>query len=498
MEHESNPISTKKVNRATGWSFAGEIPAKLVMPITNMLLARILAPSVFGIIATVNMVVSLSDIFIEAGFQLYLIQHPFKDRKELNDYASSALWVSMALSLVMYALIAVFRDSIAVWVGSPGYGDVVAVSSLSIPMVSVISILQALYKRDLNYKHLFIRRILGLIVPLVVTVPLALAGWGVWALVTGSLAGKVVNLLTLLGNKEYHPKFTCKLGHIAKMAPFCMTTLVSYILSWATKWVDIFIIGNLLDDYYTGLYKNSQTTVVGIVSMFTAAMTPVLFSVLCRCSDDDKKVMDNMCSFTERIALILMPMGFGMLVCRRLVTSILLGSQWLEATTFIGIWGLCTVFSAVYATYCREVCRAKGKPQLNVLVQSIFLCIIIPASFFGAKQGFHTMIWLRSGADLMLIPIYYVVISIFLKLTPLKLLKVTLPYFAAAAVMAAALWLLKQLYSGVWFELVLVPLGAVLYFGILCLFPKKRKQLMGLVNKGLSMVKKKRKGGGKP
>lgn len=497
MEHDSNPISQKKVNRATGWSFAGEIAAKLVMPLTNMLLARILAPSVFGIIATVNMVVSLSDIFIEAGFQLYIIQHPFKDRKELNDYASSALWVSLGLGILMFAVIALFRDSIATLVGSPGYGDVVMVSSISIPMMALISVLQALYKRDLNYKHLFLRRILGLIVPLVITVPLALLGWGVWALVTGSLAGKVVNLLTLLGNKEYHPRFACRLSHILKMAPFCMTTLVSYILSWATKWIDIFIIGHLLNDHYTGLYKNTQTTVVGIVSMFTAAMTPVLFSVLCRCSDDDKKMMGNMCTFTERIALILMPIGFGMLVCRRLVTTILLGSQWMEAATFMGIWGLCTVFSAVYATYCREACRAKGKPHLNVLAQSIFLCFIIPASYFGAKQGFHTMIFLRSGADLMLIPVYYVILSLFLKLNPLQLLKVTVPYLSAAAIMTAVLAVLQQLCGALWFEFVLVGVGAAIYFGLLLVFPKTRRQLLGIVNKGLSMVKKKKKGGSK-
>ena len=496
MEKESNPISKQKVNRATGWSFAGELAAKLVMPLTNMLLARILAPSVFGVIATVNMVVSLSDIFVEAGFQLYLIRHPFKDREELNDYASSALWVSLSLSLLMFAVIAIFRDWIAVAVGSPGYGDVVMVSSLVIPMVATSSILQALYKRDLNYKHLFIRRILGLIVPLVITVPLALAGWGVWALVAGSLAGKIVNLVTLLSDKKYHPKFSCKLGHIAKMAPFCMTTLLCYVLFWSTKWVDIFIISNLLSDHYLGLYKNSQTTVVSIISMFTAAMTPVLFSVLCRCSDDNKKMMSHLCSFTERIALILMPMGFGMLICRRLITTILLGAQWMEAADFIGMWGLCTVFAAVYATYPLQTCIATGKLHLNMLAQSVTLCSIAIACYFGGKQGFHTLTWFRCGVELVRILSYYFVLAVFLKLNPLKLVRVTMPYLSAAAIMAAVLAVLQKFNSALWFEMVLVGIGAVLYFGILCLFPKTRSKLLSLLATGKNLLNKKKKGGG--
>jgi len=484
------PITNSKINRATGWSFAGEFAAKMVMPITNMILARILAPEVFGIIATINMVVGLSDIFIEAGFQLYIIQHDFKDRDELNRYASSALWVSVILGLLMLGVISIFRDSIAVWVGSPGYGNVLMVASITIPIVAGISILQALYKRDLNYKHLFIRRVLGLIVPLVVTVPLALMGWGVWALAIGSLAGKIVNLLTLLGNKNYHPQLYCNLRHIAKMAPFCLTTLVSYVLSWATNWIDIFIIGNILDDYYTGLYKNSQTTVVGIIAMFTAALTPVLFSVLCRNTNDNEKFFGTMRQCTERIALILMPMGFGVLVCRRLVTNILLGSQWIEATTFIGIWALVTVLSAVYATYCREACRAKGKPYLNVIAQSVTLACIIPASYFGAQNGFHTMIWWRSAAALVLIPTYYVILHVVLKLKPLRLFRSTLPYLTSAVVMAASLFGLQQFNNQLWFEFVLVPVGALIYLGVLCLFPAKRRMLLGYVHTGWGFVRK--------
>lgn len=487
---KDGPISNKKVNRATGWSFAGELAAKLVMPITNMILARILVPEVFGIIATINMVVGLSDIFIEAGFHLYIIQHEFKDREELNKYASSALWVSVILGFLMLGVISVFRDTIAVWVGSPGYGDVLMVTSITIPIVAGISILQALYKRDLNYKHLFIRRILGLIVPLVITVPLALLGWGVWALAIGSLAGKIVNLLTLLGNKNYHPSFYCNLHHIVKMAPFCLTTMVSYSLSWATNWLDILIIGNVLDNYYTGLYKNSQTTVVGIFAMFTSAMTPVLFSVLCRNADDNEKFSDTMRQFTERIALILMPIGFGVLICRRLVTSILLGSKWAEATTFIGIWALVTVLSAVYATYCREACRAKGKPYLNVIAQSISLTCIIPASYFGAQQGFHTMIWLRAAAALVIIPAYYMILHFVLKMKPLRLFFCTLPYLTAAGTMAVSLFGLQQLNDQLWFEFVLVPIGALIYFGVLFLFPAKRKMLIGYVHTGFGFVRK--------
>ena len=71
---------SKSIGKATMWSFAAEIAAKLITPITNIILARILAPEAFGIIATINMVVSLADTFSTAGFQKYVIQHKIEEK----------------------------------------------------------------------------------------------------------------------------------------------------------------------------------------------------------------------------------------------------------------------------------------------------------------------------------------------------------------------------------------------------------------------------------
>ena len=67
--------SNRLIGNATAWSFAAEMSAKLIVPITNIILARILAPEAFGIIATINMVVSFADTFSTAGFQKYIVQH---------------------------------------------------------------------------------------------------------------------------------------------------------------------------------------------------------------------------------------------------------------------------------------------------------------------------------------------------------------------------------------------------------------------------------------
>ena len=71
-----------KIVKATKWSTITEIVAKLITPITSMVLARLLTPEAFGVVATLTMVITFAEIFTDAGFQKYLIQHEFRDKKD--------------------------------------------------------------------------------------------------------------------------------------------------------------------------------------------------------------------------------------------------------------------------------------------------------------------------------------------------------------------------------------------------------------------------------
>ena len=86
---EKAEISRLTAN-ATRWSTITEIVAKLVSPITSMILSILLTPDAFGVIATINMVISFADMFTDAGFQKFLIQHQFKDEQELNQNTTVA------------------------------------------------------------------------------------------------------------------------------------------------------------------------------------------------------------------------------------------------------------------------------------------------------------------------------------------------------------------------------------------------------------------------
>jgi PST family polysaccharide transporter len=142
----------KKIGNATKWSSITEISAKLVAPISSMVLARLLTPEAFGVVATINIIISFADMFTDAGFQKYLIQHRFKSEEDRFQSVTVAFWTNLFFSLLLWGIIAVFRDQIATLVGNPGLGNVIVIACVTLPMTSFSSIQMALFKRDFEFK----------------------------------------------------------------------------------------------------------------------------------------------------------------------------------------------------------------------------------------------------------------------------------------------------------------------------------------------------------
>lgn len=86
--------------------------------------------------------------------------------------------------------------------------------------------------------------------------------------------------------------------------------------------------------------------------------------------------------FQKLVGILIIPIGIGIFLFSDLITQILLGSQWMEASPFIGLWGLTSAISIVLAHYSSEVYRSIGKPKLSVLAQWLHIIVLWPVLLF--------------------------------------------------------------------------------------------------------------------
>lgn len=470
----------QQVVKATKWSAITEFVAKLVTPITSMVLARLLTPADFGVMVTAIMVISFAEIFTDAGFQKYLIQRQFDSQKSLYEATNVAFISNLVLSITIWVVIIIFCEQIAELVGNKGRGDVIAVSCFCIPLSAFSSIQMALYKRALNFKLLFWVRSIGVLIPLVVTIPLALITRSYWSLIIGMIALQVSNAIILTYKSDWKPKLKYDWSLFKGMFSFSAWSMLETLSIWLTGYCDIFIVGTILNDYYLGIYRTSMTTVGQIMGIISVSTTPVLYSSLSRVQNDDVQFRNIFFKFQKTVGIILLPMSIGIFIFRNLITDILLGSQWHEAAWFIGIWGLTSGIIIIISYYCSEALRAKGKPKLSTFSQLIDLIIILPVVWYGVHQSFATLCDLRAISRIFLI-IPIVIITYFsVKISPLEMIRnIIIPLIASCVMGAFGYWLIS-LNNTIINELFSVILCIVLYFIIIAIIPSTRRNLFDI------------------
>ena len=463
----------QQIKSASKWSSITEIVARLIAPITNMILARLLVPEAFGIATTVLMIVSFAEMFSDAGFQKFLIQREFTTKKELYQNANVAFWTSISITILAAILICVFSEQISSMLGNPGLGNVICFASIQLPLYTFASIQMALYKRSFDFKTLFKARFFYAVIPLFITVPLAYIGLSYWALIIGSICGVLSNALYLTIKSEWKPSLFFKIAVLKSMFSFSMWTLMESISIWFTAWIDVFIIGTYLSAYYLGIYKVSVTTVGVILAIITSATSPIMFSSLSRMQDNQEQFNKFYFFMQKAVAYLVFPAGVGIYIYSDTITNILLGDKWGEASIIIGLWGLVSVVMVVFSFYSSDVFRAKGAPKLSVISQMLHLLFLVPTCIISVKYGFWPLIYARTFIRLQAVIVSILLLQYIFKISFLETLNnVYKPILCSIAMGLIGLWL-KTVNSGMAWDIISICLSTLFYFGLLFIFARK-------------------------
>lgn len=478
-----------KILHAAKWSSITQVAVKIVSPITTMVLARIIAPEAFGVIATITMIISFADMFTDAGFQKYLIQHEFKDEQEKNKYANVAFLTNLAISIVLWGVIFLLSEYIAMLVGNTGLGFVITIACIQLPLTAFSSVQMALYRRDFDFRTLFLVRILSLLVPVFVTIPLAFMGLSYWSLIIGTILMEISNAVILTVQSKWKPGWYYNIRILKNMLSFSIWSLIEAISIWLTTWVDSFIIGSLLNGYFLGIYKTSTTMVNALLSLVTASLVPVLFAALSRLQNDNEKFNQTYFKMQRIVAIIVFPLGIGVYIYSDLVTQILLGSKWTDASEIIGLWALTSSIMIIFGHFCSEVYRAKGRPKLSFLAQVLHLVVLIPTCIISVKYGFWALVFARSWIRMQFVIVHFIIMKFAIGISILQTLKNVFPMAVSVFLMGILGFLLQQINNSLIWSIISIIFCILFYFIILSFFSNIRKEIFSLGKKLVSTIK---------
>ena len=441
-------LDNRKIITATKWSTIAEIGAKLIGPVSLIILARLLTPEAFGVVTTVTLVISFVEIF--------------------------SLW----------GVISLFCEPIAKIVGNPGLGYVIAIACISLPLQALSSIQMSILKRALDFKTLFKIRLLGIATPFIVTIPLALWLRNYWALIIGTICLNAFNAIALTYYSNWRIRVYFSFTKLREMLSFTIWTILESISIWLTGYIDIFLIGCYLNEFYLGIYKTSMTTVGQITSLITAATTPILFSSLSRMQSNLSDFKELFFKFQRTVVLFIIPLGIGIFIFRDLITDILLGSQWKEAANFIGLWALTSAITIILSHYSSEVYRALGRPKLSVVAQILHIIVLCPAMFIAVHYSFETIYMTRSLVRLELVLVSLIILRYAAKISIKKMFSnIAHPVLASLIMGIIGYYLLGYNPSSIIWAVFSCVLCIISYFIIISLFKDDRELLKKVYKK---------------
>lgn len=463
-----------KVVAAAKWSLITEVLAKLITPVTNIILAHILAPTAFGILATIMMVISFAEMLADAGFQKFLVQYEFESEDEKQKNVSVAFISNIVLAIVLWLVIIIWRDELAILVGNEGLGFPLAVMGAMLPLGAFSSIQMAMYRRSFNFKFLLSIRMITIITPLFISIPMALAGFDYWSLIAGLLAAHLFTAIALCVRQEKLISIYFSSTVFRKMFSFSAWSLAEAFSIWLTAWVDTFIISHFLDAYYLGLYKMPTAIVTTVMAIATSSMAPVLFSALSRHQHNQIEFEKTFLTFQRYMALFLVPLGVGMFVYQDFIVEILLGPQWKLAGIVLGSWALSSSLVTAISYLISEAFRAKGMPNISFLSQMAHLFVLIPVIYVCVQYDFTTFVYARSIVRVQMIAVLLYLLAIYVGMNAWLVIRNIKSYIIASAVMGTGSYVLLHLHNSMIWTIFCICISLILYLVVLYLFPTER------------------------
>lgn len=383
-------MNTKKtVFSGLFWRFGEGITSQLVTLLVSMFLARLLSPNDFGAVALVMVFITLANVFVSNGFGNALIQK--KDADNLD--FSSVLYINIAVSIVLYAILFICAPFIAGFYGIPILSPVLRVLGIRIPIAAVNSIQHAYVSRNMLFKRFFWSTLIGTVLSGIAGVIMAYKGFGIWALVAQYLINTLTDTIVLWFTVKWRPVLACSWKRAKPLIKYGWKLLVSGLLDTGYTQLRSLLIGILYTSEDLAFYKQGETYPQLISAGINSTIGSVLFPAMSQLQDDKDKIKEFTRRSIQTCSYVIWPLMFGIAAVSVPLVRVLFTEKWLPCVPFLCIFCLSYGFWPIHTANLQAI-NALGRSDIFLKLEIIkkvyglvFLLVSLPFGPLGIAGG---------------------------------------------------------------------------------------------------------------
>ncbi|MEO1015919.1 MAG: lipopolysaccharide biosynthesis protein [Pseudomonadota bacterium] len=424
-----------KTHQGLLWSAVQAWGGKAVSLLVFFVLARMLSPEAFGLVALAATVVAVMQLLLEQGFAQALIQ-----RENLDpEHKDTAFWTTLGTGLFLTALGWATAGPIAAAFGQPDLAPVLVALSALFVLNALSSVQATLLERDFQFKALTLRSLAGLVAGGVAGIGAALAGFGVWALVAQQLVQELVSTIVLWRASAWRPKFRFSGRHFSDLVRFGASLFALNFVHSAKDESTPLLIGYFLGPATLGLFTVAERIADAVMHMVVAASAPVALPVFSRLQTDLERMRRVFYQATQLSVCAAFPVFAGLALLAPELVAVVLGAQWAGVAPVLQVLALAGLVDST-AFFRGHVITAMGKPTWRL--RQGLLSTALHFAFFAIafRWGVVAIAWAFLARRVVIVPYSLWTVRQLIGFSWTTYLQQLAGPFVAVAIMAAAVW----------------------------------------------------------
>jgi O-antigen/teichoic acid export membrane protein len=377
-----------KTISALFWSFFERIGQQGIQFVISVILARLLLPEEFGLIAMLTIFMAIAQSFIESGFGRALVQK--QDTTHVDE--CSIFYFNILVGICAAGVLCLSAPFIAEFYNQPILVPLTYVLSLNL-IINAFGLVQiTLLAKQIDFKTQLKVTLIATFVSGAIGVAMAYHGYGVWSLVAQSVCSNLVRTLMLWVFTKWRPSLVFSFVSLREMFAFGSRLLASGLLDTFFNNIYLVVIGRLFSPGSLGFYARAQSLQQLPVSNISIIVSRVSFPVFSSVQNDKPRLKRGVRQALSMLVLINFPMMIGLAVVAKPLVLVLLTAKWLPCVPYLQLLCMVGILYPLHVINLNAL-TAQGRSDLFFRLEIMKKTLVVGAIAVTCQFGISAMIY---------------------------------------------------------------------------------------------------------
>lgn len=364
------------------WSAFQNVVSPLISFAIFFILARLLDPAAFGLLALATVTISFMQLFLRGGFGSAIVQ-----RKSLEpQHLDTAFWVSTSIAAILITVIIGSAGFISEFFKEPNLEPIIKWLSIMLIIEALTQVQVALLRRNMAFRSLAIRSLVAEPIGGAIGVVMALSGFGVWSLVARNLATSLCKLLILWVASDWRPGFNVSRRHFNDMFYFGASMVGTNFVNFLGRRSDTVLIGYFLGTTSLGYYNVGHRLLKMMTEMIGGTVNNVAWPLFSRLQNDLSRLRNIFYTATNLVSLLAWPIFLGIIAIAPEMVPVVFGEQWIPSIPVLQMLSFIGLLRSIFL-FNDSVIVSVGKPQWRMFLQLAIAIVNVLVFFFVVQWG---------------------------------------------------------------------------------------------------------------